>query len=206
VTCFRTCKIELSFVLLQKFLRKTIIIQSLNTRSLKLQILGLLMDWNILAFHILCLNETKIKNIHIDPNNNIAVLKKNHFIYCYDQYGIMILYNKTMISSKSTTMTHSRVKLIFATFNKNIRQAIHIITIYKPPTLSIHQFINFYKPTCKKFQKNCPTIVIGDFNISMLTKMYESLALQNLMSQYNFKHFFFRTYYVISSTYKPYLD
>jgi hypothetical protein len=96
-----------------------------------------------MASHILCLNETKIKNIHIDPNNNIEMSKKIHFISCYDQHGIMVLYNKTMISSKSTTMTHFGVELISTTFNENIRQTIHIITIYKPPTLSIHHFINF---------------------------------------------------------------
>jgi endonuclease/exonuclease/phosphatase family metal-dependent hydrolase len=49
--------------------------------------------------------------------------------------------------------------------------------------MSIHHFINFLQTNLYKNPKNCPTIVIGDFNINMLTKMYESLALQNLMSQ-----------------------
>jgi hypothetical protein len=95
-----------------------------------------------------------------------------------------------MISSKLATMTHSGAKFISITFNKNICQAIHIITIYKPPTLSIHHFINFLQTNLYKIQENCPTIVIGDFNINMIMKMFESLALQNLMSQYNFKLYF----------------
>jgi len=45
MTRFRTdAKYELSFVLLQKFRRKIIIIQSLNTHSLKFHFLDLLMD------------------------------------------------------------------------------------------------------------------------------------------------------------------
>jgi hypothetical protein len=45
MTCFRVyAKYELLFVLLQKFRRKTIIIHSLNTHSLKLHFLDLLMD------------------------------------------------------------------------------------------------------------------------------------------------------------------
>jgi hypothetical protein len=37
---------------------------------------------------------------------------------------------------------------------------------------------------------NCQTIIIGDFNINMLTKTSESLALQNLMNKYNLKFIF----------------
>jgi hypothetical protein len=95
--------------------------------------LNLLTNWNIVASHILSSYETKIKNIHIDPNIYTTILKKIHIISCYDQHGTMILYNRTMISSKSTSMTHSKTKLISTTFNENTRQAIHIITIYKPP-------------------------------------------------------------------------
>jgi hypothetical protein len=65
MTCFRRdAKYELSFVLLQNFRRKTIIIQSLNIRSLKLHFLNLLIYWNIMASHILCLNEKKIIYIY----------------------------------------------------------------------------------------------------------------------------------------------
>ncbi len=95
--------------------------------------MNLLTNQNILAFHILCSYETKILNIHIDPNIYATISKKNHIISCYDQHKSVILYNKTMISSKSTTMTHSKTKLISTTFNKNTCQAIHIITIYKQP-------------------------------------------------------------------------
>ncbi len=52
---------------------------------------------------------------HIDPNIYTTILKKVHIISCYDQHGIVIFYNKTMISSKSTTMTHFKTKLISTT-------------------------------------------------------------------------------------------
>jgi hypothetical protein len=46
-----------------------------------------------MASHILCLNETKIKNIHIDPNNNIEMstwhydpLQQNNDLIKIDNY------------------------------------------------------------------------------------------------------------------------
>jgi len=99
-------KYELSLVSFQKFQRETIIIQSLNTHSLKLHFVDFLTYWNIFAYHILCLNETKIKNIHINLNIYTTILENFHIISCYDRQDTMILYNKTMILSKLTTITH----------------------------------------------------------------------------------------------------
>ncbi len=45
----------------------------------------------------------------------------------------------------------------------------------------------------KDMTLNCPIIIIGDFNINMLIKTSESLALQNLMNKYNLKLYFSRS-------------
>jgi hypothetical protein len=50
-------------------------------------------------------------------------------------------------------MTHFRAEFIFPTFNENIHQTIHINTIYKPPILSIHHFINYLQTNFVKNSK-----------------------------------------------------
>jgi hypothetical protein len=39
---------------------------------------------------------------------------------------------------------------------------------------------------------NCPTIIIGDFNVNMLTKTFVSTILQTLMNQYHLKIIFYK--------------
>jgi hypothetical protein len=40
---------------------------------------------------------------------------------------------------------------------------------------------------------NCPTIIIGGFNVNMLTQTFESTTLQTFMEQYHFKLIFFES-------------
>jgi hypothetical protein len=49
------------------------------------------------------------------------------------------------------------------THKKNI-----IIAIYKPPQMQTNNFISILETTLKKIPTNCPTIIVGDFNIDML--------------------------------------
>ncbi len=99
-------KYELSFVSFQKFQKKNYNYAIFKHSFIKITFFGPFKDQNILASHILCLNETKTKNIHTNLNIYITTLENFHIISCYDQQENMILYNKTMISSKLTTMTH----------------------------------------------------------------------------------------------------
>jgi hypothetical protein len=55
---------ELTLIFLKFYCTKFVIIESLNTCSLTLHFQNIIVDQNLLAFHILCLNEMKIKNIH----------------------------------------------------------------------------------------------------------------------------------------------
>jgi len=58
--CFKTiAQYKITIVSLNSYHKKFIILQSLNTRSLKLHFQDILNDPNLLASHILCLNETK---------------------------------------------------------------------------------------------------------------------------------------------------
>jgi hypothetical protein len=51
---------KVTIAYLKSYCKEFIIIQSLNTRSLKLHFQYILNDPDLLASHILCLNETKI--------------------------------------------------------------------------------------------------------------------------------------------------
>ncbi len=57
------------------------------------------------------------------------------------QNGTMIIYDNFTTLSSHETFTFLGVEYIAATFNANTRKIIHIITIYKPSTLSLSMFI-----------------------------------------------------------------
>jgi nucleoside diphosphate kinase len=54
----------------------------------------------------------------------------------------MILYDKMRILSNTTSTTNGNEKIIYASFNKNTREVIHGIAIYKPPKMKISYFIS----------------------------------------------------------------
>jgi hypothetical protein len=45
----------------------------------------------------------------------------------------------------------------------------YVIAIYKPPKIQVSYFIYILEPFLQKTLTNCPTIIIGDFNVDMLT-------------------------------------
>jgi hypothetical protein len=49
-------------------------------------------DPNLLTSHILCLNETKIKNVHLNSKIYNSLSQKFHVLSCYDEHDIMVLY------------------------------------------------------------------------------------------------------------------
>jgi hypothetical protein len=59
---------------------------------------------------------------------------------------------------------------------------VHIIAIYKPPKMQISYFTSILETTLKKIPINCPIIIVGGFNIEMLTKPSQSIILQKFMN------------------------
>jgi len=57
-------------------------------------------DPNLLTSHILCLNETKIKNVHLNSEIYNSLSRKFHILSCYDEYGIMVLYDDNVSLTK----------------------------------------------------------------------------------------------------------
>jgi hypothetical protein len=82
--------------------------------------------------------------------------------------GTMILYDRTIIFDSSESITHFGAKFIVATFNKNTHRAIHIIVVYKPPSLSLTTFCSTFQKLISNSSTICPTIILSDFNVDVL--------------------------------------
>jgi hypothetical protein len=76
------------------------------------------------------------------------------------------LHLTTLSSHK--TFTSLGIEYIATTFNANTRKAIHIITIYKPSTLSLLMFITHLPKFLDVMLISYPMIIIGNVNIDML--------------------------------------
>ncbi len=57
--------------------------------------------------------------------------------------------------------------------------------------MQISYFISILETILAKIPIDCPTIMIRDFNVNMLTNMSQSMTLQNIMNGYGFKNFLF---------------
>ncbi len=179
---------------LESYWKEFIIIQSLNIHSLNLHFPDILVNQNLLASHILCLNETKIKNIcTYQEIHNVILNNKFDILYCYNQHGTMIFYNKMVSLSNTTSIKDSNIEFIITTFNENTWKAIYVIAIYKPPHKQVSYFISILKPILKKTLTNCPIVIIGDFNIEMLTNTLQWMELKKIMNKYGLQLVSFET-------------
>ncbi len=114
---FAQCKVTIAY--LKSYCKEFIIIQSLITRSLKLHFQYILNDLDLLASHILCLNETKIQNIQTHQKIYNIILNKLKILSCYEQHGTLIFYNTNMFLSHTFSKTNSSIGFLIALFNEN---------------------------------------------------------------------------------------
>jgi len=80
----------------------------------------------------------------------------------------MMFYDNTMFLSQTTSTTNSSAEFITTSFNKNTRENIYIIVVYKPPKMKILYSNSILETILKDMPKDYPTILVGDFNINML--------------------------------------
>jgi len=95
------------------------------------------------------------------------IQKKHSSINVYAHNGTMIIYDKFTTLSSHETFTILGMEFTTATFNTNTREAIHVITIYKPSILLFLTFINQFQTLLDVMPTYCPTIIMDDFNIDM---------------------------------------
>jgi exonuclease III len=82
----------------------------------------------------------------------------------------MLLYDKNIVLDSCEFVTMSRSKFLATSFNTNTCRAIHIITIYKPPSLSLTNFLFTLQELISKSSTICPIVVLGDFNMDVFKK------------------------------------
>jgi len=92
-------------------------------------------------FHILCLNETRIQNIHTNQSISNALSKTINVLSCYNGHQTMILFDSIMSLKEN--------KLFNTFFNKNPEKAFYIIVIYKLSQMQTNYFISIFKLTLK---------------------------------------------------------
>ncbi len=161
---------------LQPFRKTHTIIQSLNTRSLSLVFENIETNHNLHTFHILCLNETRVTIQHYISHPH-ANHPKYTSIEIYGSQGTMLLYDRIIILDSNESITSFRVEFIIATFNKNICRTIHIIVVYKPPSLSLTTFL--FKKLCQILSPFVPQLFKV---ISMLMSSKNKLQKQYIYS------------------------
>jgi hypothetical protein len=118
-----------------------VLIYSLNTRSLLLHKNDVFSYYNFKTAHILCFNETHFNTL-TSNNTSLNIDTRTHSMINVNGWtSTMIIYDNFTTLSSHETFTYLGAKYIAATFNANTRNVIHIITIYKPSTLSLSMFI-----------------------------------------------------------------
>jgi hypothetical protein len=129
-----TIQSQLCVPYLQPFGKTHTIIQSLNTRCLSLHFQNIETDHNLQTSHILCLNETKVKT-QDKSSHQYSNHSKYKSIATYRSQGTMLLYDRCIVLDSREFVIMSKLKFIVASFNTKICRTIHIIAIYKPPSL-----------------------------------------------------------------------
>lgn len=98
-----------------------------------------------------------------------------------------ILWQNGLLSNTIST-TNIDAKFIFATFNQNTWEVMHVIAIYRPLKMHISYFISILETILKKILVEYPIVMIGDINVDMFTSMSQSITLQKIMNKYGFKN------------------
>jgi hypothetical protein len=100
-------------------------------------------------------------------NSNIynILSQKVIILSCYDQHGIMLLYDNNVSLTQLTTIMNSSAEFITAHFNNNTQELLYKIANYKPPKMHTLYFCCILESIIHKMLSNCLTTIIEDFNI-----------------------------------------
>jgi hypothetical protein len=119
-----------------------VLIYSLNIRSLPLHKNDIFSNYNLKShFKHMCFNETHFNTLMFN-NTSLNIDTRTHsMISVNGRNYTMIIYDNFITLSSHETFTSLGVEYIVTTFNANTRNVIHIISTYKPSTLSLSMFI-----------------------------------------------------------------
>jgi hypothetical protein len=116
-----------------------------------------MVDPNLMASDILCLNETQISSLDASSDLHALLLQIFNALSCYDGHGTIMLYHTNMTLFKSCTFIHSGAEFIMSSFNENTTRAMNIIVTYKPLTMQLCHYLGVLKNILKSMPTDCPT-------------------------------------------------
>jgi hypothetical protein len=126
--CLKTiAQYKITIDSLKSCYKKFVIVQYLNIHYLKLHFQNILNDPNLFASHILCLNETKIRNIHTHEKNYNNISKKFKKNSCYDQHGTIVFYDTNMFLSHTFSKTNLSTEFFIVFFSENTQISLQIV-------------------------------------------------------------------------------
>ncbi len=82
----------------------------------------------------------------------------------------MLLYDRSIVLDSCEFVTMYGLEFIATSFNTNTRQIVHIIAIYKSPSLSLTNVLSTLQDLISKSPIICPIVVLGDFNVDVLKR------------------------------------
>lgn len=101
----------------------------------------MMFSWiTILKNHIFCLNETHL-NLQISQISSFIDSTNYSSINACGRDDTMIVYDHYTILTLHETFTTLGVEYIATIFDGNTSKIIHVIVVYKPPTLLLSAFI-----------------------------------------------------------------
>ncbi len=66
-----------------------------------------------------------------------------NIISCYDEHGIMVLYDEMIILTQKKLLTNDGVEFIITLFNKNTREVLYLIVVYKSHKMQVNYFVAY---------------------------------------------------------------
>jgi hypothetical protein len=115
------------------------------------------------------LNETKVKTQN-KSSHQYSNHSKYKSIVTYGSQGTMLLYDKNIVLDSCESVTMYGLEFIVTSFNTNTFLVVHIIAIYKPPSLSLIILSSTLQELISKSPTICPIVVLGDFNVDVFKK------------------------------------
>ena len=158
--------------------KNTIKIQSLNTVSLSAHIENIKADENIMASHILTLQETRILP-HVQYE-----LNKMTQTATYGDHGIIVYTHEDVNIFSTKVYIGTGVEILHLTLQIQ-NSILNLITLYKSPTAKLGTFLNLLAEAMQNTNKQYIHICMGDFNIDARKNTTAFTALETLMKKNN---------------------
>ncbi|KAH9323082.1 hypothetical protein KI387_017721, partial [Taxus chinensis] len=158
----------------------SIIIASLNTRSLHAHREAILHDHELMQSQILCLQETHIASaIAMDYLDRYQCLSAHHV------HGLPIFIANNIRLVEKHCFHNAHVESLLAKILLQ-QQRISVVNVYVAPNANLENIFIVLDNVFRSLDLSIPTYILGDFNIDMQNKNRKTAMLVAFMQKNNF--------------------